>query len=140
MAIPRRYSDPSRTIAGSRTFFVTSSISEKRNLLQSDRSAELFVRVVYEYRIQGKFRLHEFVVMPDHFHLLLTVGSELTIERALQFIQGRLCVSSRTGAWVQSAGLAKRILGSAHSRRLRIPPNQQIHPEQSGREASCAQG
>jgi putative transposase len=88
MAIPIRHSAPSRIVAGARTFFVTSSISGKRNLLQSDRSAGLFVRVLYDYRAQGKFRLHEFVVMPDHFHLLLTVGCDTTIERAMQFIKG----------------------------------------------------
>jgi putative transposase len=75
-------------LAVARTFFVTSSISEKRNLLQSDRSAGLFVRVLYDYRAQGKFRLHEFVVMPDHFHALLTVECEMTIERVVQFIKG----------------------------------------------------
>jgi putative transposase len=66
MAIPIRHSDASRVVAGARTFFVTSSIAEKRNLLQSDRSAGLFISVLYDYRAQGKFRLHEFVVMPDH--------------------------------------------------------------------------
>jgi putative transposase len=75
-------------ITGARTFFVTSSIAEKRNLLQSDRSAALFLRVLYDYRAQRKYRLHEFVVMPDHFHLLITVGSEMSIEKAVQFIKG----------------------------------------------------
>ncbi len=88
MAIPLRHADSARVTAGARTFFVTSSICGKRNLLQSDRSAGLFVRVLYEYRAQRKFRLHEFVVMPDHFHVLLTVERELTIERAVQFIKG----------------------------------------------------
>jgi putative transposase len=88
MAIPSRNAAPAHVVAGSRTFFVTSSIAEKRNLLQSDRAAALFVRVLYEYTAQGKFRLHEFVVMPDHFHVLITVGKELTIERAVQFIKG----------------------------------------------------
>jgi putative transposase len=88
MAIPIRHSDPAHVIAGARTFFVTSSIAGKRNLLQSDRSAGLFVRVLYDYREQGKFRLHEFVVMPDHFHLLLTVDWNMTIERAIQFVKG----------------------------------------------------
>jgi len=32
--------------------------------------------------------LHDFVVMPDHVHLLLTVGSEMTVERVMQFIKG----------------------------------------------------
>jgi len=88
MAIPIRNADPRGVTAGARTFFVTSSIAGKRNLLQSDRSAGLFIRVLYDYREQRKFRLHEFVVMPDHFHALLTVGSDLTIERAVQFIKG----------------------------------------------------
>jgi putative transposase len=88
MAIPLRHADPTHAIAGARTFFVTSSIAGKRNLLQSDRSAQLFVRVLYEYRAQRKFRLHEFVVMPDHFHVLLTVECDLAIERAVQFIKG----------------------------------------------------
>jgi putative transposase len=46
------------------------------------------VRVLYEYRAQGKYRLHEFVVMPDHVHVVLTVGPELSIEKAVQFIKG----------------------------------------------------
>jgi putative transposase len=88
MAIPLRHAEPVRTTAGARTFFVTSSICDKRRLLQSDRSAGLFVRVLYDCRSQRKFRLHEFVVMPDHFHVLLTVECEMTIERAVQFIKG----------------------------------------------------
>jgi putative transposase len=88
MSIPPRRADPLRIVADTRTFFVTSSTHEKRNLLQSDRAAELFLKVLYEYRGQGKYRLHEFVVMPDHFHLLLTLDREITIERAVQFIKG----------------------------------------------------
>jgi putative transposase len=88
MAIPIRHSGAGRVVAEARTFFVTSSIAEKRNLLQSDRSAELFIRVLYEYRAQGKYRFHEFVVMPDHFHVLLTVGRQMTIEKAVQLIKG----------------------------------------------------
>jgi len=67
---------------------VTSSTFGKKFLLQSDRAAQLFVKVLYEYRSQGKFRLHEFVVMPNHFHVLLTVDAGLSIERAVQFIKG----------------------------------------------------
>ena len=88
MAIPLGYAHPPHVIAGARTFFVTSSLAEKRNLLQSDRSAGLFIRVLYEYRAQRRYRLHEFVVMPDHFHLLITVGSEISVEKAVQFIKG----------------------------------------------------
>jgi putative transposase len=88
VSIPIRHSGAVRIVGGDRTFFVTSSTAGKRSLLQSDRSAELFLRVLYEYRSQRKFRLHEFVVMPDHFHLLLTVGAEISVEKAVQFVKG----------------------------------------------------
>jgi len=69
-------------------FFVTSSIVEKRNLLQSQRSARLFIEVLYHYRDERRYLLHGFVVMPDHFHVLITVEGEMTVERAVQFIKG----------------------------------------------------
>jgi putative transposase len=88
MAIPARHASPASILSHARTFFVTSSTWEKRNLSQSDRAAELFLKTLYEYRSQGKFKLHEFVVMPYHFHLLLTVGGDMTVERAVQFVKG----------------------------------------------------
>ena len=88
MAIPLRRGDPAGITASVRTFFVTSSIAGKRNLLQSHRSAQLFIEVLHHYHSQNRFLLHDFVVMPDHFHALITVGAEMSIERAVQFIKG----------------------------------------------------
>jgi putative transposase len=80
MSIPLRHADPANITAAERTFFVTSSIAAKRNLLQSERSARLFIDVLYYYRAQQKYMLHAFVAMPDHFHVLITVKS-ISIER-----------------------------------------------------------
>jgi putative transposase len=71
-----------------RTFFVTSTTAERRALLQSDRMAQLLVDVLAENRQKGRFLLHEFVIMPNHFHLLLTPAAEIPLEKALQFIKG----------------------------------------------------
>src|SRR5215813_1852053 len=43
---------------------------------------------MFGYRAQGKFLLHEFVVMPDHAHLILTPDIKIPLERAVQFIKG----------------------------------------------------
>jgi putative transposase len=88
MSIPIRNADRSHVIASDRTFFVTSSTCEKRGLLQSARAASLFIDVLYHYRRQGKYLLHEFVIMPDHFHVLLTVGAETTVEKVVQLTKG----------------------------------------------------
>ena len=88
MAIPLSRANPAEITAALRTFFVTSSTADKRNLLQSNRSAKLFIEVPYHYRSERKYVLHGFVVMPDHFHVLITVGESISIERAVQFIKG----------------------------------------------------
>jgi putative transposase len=88
MSIPIRNADRSNVVASARTFFVTSSICEKRKLLQSDRAARLLISVLYHYREQRKYLLHEFVIMPEHFHVLITVGVEMTVEKAAQLIKG----------------------------------------------------
>jgi putative transposase len=36
----------------------------------------------------GKFVVHDFVVMPDHVDLMLTVDNMSSIERAMQLIKG----------------------------------------------------
>lgn len=49
--------------------------------------ARLFIDVLYHYRAEHKYLLHEFVVMPNHFHLLVT-PEEVALERCLQLIKG----------------------------------------------------
>ncbi|MFQ5695269.1 MAG: transposase [Terriglobia bacterium] len=77
-----------RSIGLSRTFFVSAKTWQSRALFRSERLAQLFTETLLDYRAQGKYRLHEFVLMPDHFHLLLTPAPGVTLERALQFIKG----------------------------------------------------
>lgn len=77
---------PYRGTTGDGTYFVTSSTFDKKALLQSQRTAMLFIETLLNYRDQEKYNLHEFVVMPDHFHLLIT--PIVTLEKAVQFIKG----------------------------------------------------
>ena len=71
-----------------RTFFVTSTTVGRRALLQSDRMAQLLVDVLAENRRKKRFLLHEVVIMPNHFHLLLTPAAEVPLEKPLQLIKG----------------------------------------------------
>jgi|SRR5580704_19551598 putative transposase len=76
------------TSFGSSTYFVTASTWGHRSLFQTERMANLFLDTVSRYRNDGKYSLHEFVLMPDHFHLLLTPSPGVTLERAMQLIKG----------------------------------------------------
>jgi len=71
-----------------RTFFITSVTAQRRTLFRRTATADLLVDVFLRYREQRKYLLHDFVVMPDHFHALITPASEISLERAVQFIKG----------------------------------------------------
>ena len=71
-----------------RTFFVTGATWGRRPIFRAEPMAHLFLDTLKRYRKQGRFLLHEFVLMPDHFHLLLTPAPDVSLEKALQFLKG----------------------------------------------------
>ena len=77
-----------RSTALTNTYFVTANAYSGQALFQSDRVANLLIETINEYRHQGKYLLHEFVIMPDHLHLLFTTSDGATLERAIQLIKG----------------------------------------------------
>ncbi|HUK87609.1 MAG TPA: transposase [Terriglobales bacterium] len=77
-----------RTYLASRAYFVTAKTWGSRTIFQSERLALLFLETLFHYRDAGKFELHEFVVMPNHAHLLFTPAPDVTLERAMQLIKG----------------------------------------------------
>ena len=68
---------------------MTSKTSMGRRLLQTERNAGLLIEILRELVKEHAFELHDFVVMPDHVHLLVTIGEGMTIEKAIQLVKGR---------------------------------------------------
>jgi putative transposase len=89
MAHPGRNASPASILNPARTFFATTGTSMGRKLLQSERNAELLIDVMRSLVAEHRFEVHDFVIMPNHLHLLLTVHDEMTIEKAMQLIKGR---------------------------------------------------
>lgn len=71
-----------------RIFFITTITAGRFPLFRRESTAKLFIHTLTHYREQGKFLLHEFVIMPDHVHALLTPAAAISLERAVQFIKG----------------------------------------------------
>jgi putative transposase len=89
MAKPSRNAGSEEILSPVRTFFATTKTSMGRQLLQSKRNAELFIDVLRSLVHEGAIELHDFVIMPDHVHLLITVEEGMTIEKAMQLVKGR---------------------------------------------------
>jgi putative transposase len=64
---------------------VTTETWSRRALFRNERWARLLIDTLYHYR-GSAYLLHEFVIMPDHIHVLLTPSASL--EKAVQFIKG----------------------------------------------------
>jgi REP element-mobilizing transposase RayT len=50
--------------------------------------ARVCLWMYFEYQEKGYFLIHEFVVMPDHFHLILTPAEGILLEKAMRYIKG----------------------------------------------------
>jgi len=70
------------------TYFVTTKTWQNRSLFQVSALADILVRRIITCRDQGAYLLHEFVVMPDHLHLIVTPTETTALERAVQLIKG----------------------------------------------------
>lgn len=71
--------------SNAQTYMITSSTWGRRALFSRDAWAKLLIDTLYHYRGTA-YLLHEFVVMPDHIHVLFT--PETSLEKAVQFIKG----------------------------------------------------
>jgi putative transposase len=72
---------PHRGTTTESTYFVTANVLERKTLFHVEKIASLFIEVMLQYRTKKKYLLHELVVMPDHFHLLITPAG-ITLEKS----------------------------------------------------------
>jgi putative transposase len=70
-------------------FFHHDEDEHGKRLLQSERNAGLLIDVLRSLVAKREFTIHDFLIMPDHVHLLLTVYEGMTIEKAMQLVKGR---------------------------------------------------
>ena len=74
------------------SYMMTSSTWGRRALFRQERWAKLLIDTLYHDR-GSAYLLHEFVIMPDHIHVLLTPLTSL--EKAVQFIKGGFSYRSK---------------------------------------------
>lgn len=67
------------------TYFVSTQTVERRPFFRHDRWATLMQEIFQHYR-GDSFLLHAYVIMPDHFHMILSPKESL--ERAMQKVKG----------------------------------------------------
>ena len=77
------------------TYFITICAHMQQNLFQRDEVAELMIATLCKYRDAGEFELYEYVVMPNHIHVLLSIKEQRQLSRVIQLIKGGFSHSLR---------------------------------------------
>lgn len=77
-------------------YFITRCLLPGRTL--SCRQREDIVEALYHfrYRYRGDLSMHAFVVMPDHWHLLISLGSSKSLGKLIECIEKRASYPSRS--------------------------------------------
>ena len=77
-----------RRVRQAGVYFVTTDTWERRPIFKKPNVAEVVLDQILTCRDRGFFKLHAFVIVPDHLHILLTPDSGTTLEKAMQMIKG----------------------------------------------------
>jgi putative transposase len=77
-----------RRVRQAGVYFVSSRTRQSRTLFQTPEIAQLLIEQLLDCRDRGFYKLHAFVVMPDHFHALLAPAESVSLEKAMQMIKG----------------------------------------------------
>jgi putative transposase len=70
------------------TYFVTTKAWQSASLFQVEALAEIVITKLFEYREKRNYLVHDFVLMPNHLHVILTPTDSVSLEKALQLIKG----------------------------------------------------
>ena len=118
--------------SGGETYYVTKCVEGRRPLLAKPDSAEAIIDSLVFARAKGRIKLLAFVVMPDHYHVLLTLmpGEELSrFMQSIGFFHGE---SDSRSARLSRCGVATRRLSRAPMpERIRGIGLRRVHSSQS---------
>ncbi len=68
-------------------YLVTVSVFERKPLLRDPENAKTLIQVIYNQRSKGRFYLLGFVVMPEHFHILMVPRNSTRLPFVMQEIK-----------------------------------------------------
>jgi putative transposase len=74
----------------SETHFITIPTFHRKRLFQNQRFGDLLAETLMQCCKQQKILLHDYVIMPDHVHLLITIQQGTTVADVVHLVQSGL--------------------------------------------------
>jgi REP element-mobilizing transposase RayT len=76
-----------RRVRQAGVYFITTDTWQRREVFRNPDPARMVVEQITECQERKFYRLHAFVLMPNHLHMLITPGEEASIEKAVMMIK-----------------------------------------------------
>ena len=73
----------------SATHFVTAPTFHRKRLFQNQKYGDLLTETLMGFRENHAVQIHDYVIMPDHVHVLFTTYGDLPADEAIQQLQRR---------------------------------------------------
>lgn len=90
--MPRREFHPPHLYEADTSYFLTASTAQHQWLFDTDPKRTLLCDILRESAEQLGITLHGWVILADHYHLLLDVGSVAPIHRFVKLLHGHSAV------------------------------------------------
>jgi len=91
-----------------RTYYLTCCIHGRRALLANPALAERLIRLYAGQRDEGRIKLHGYVVMPDHYHVLLTLRGGSCVSEVVRAVHSVFAKECRRATGTQGRVWQKR--------------------------------
>lgn len=75
-----------RVLLDQARYHVTARANRKEMILDSSRAKALFLTIVAQAKKRYSFRIDNFIVMGNHFHLIIQPGKGISLSRIMQWI------------------------------------------------------
>jgi putative transposase len=66
------------------SYYLGCCLENRRQLLRQDAFAQLLLNLYLAQRDRGSIKLHGYVIMPDHYHVLLSLREEKSISQIVR--------------------------------------------------------
>lgn len=77
-----------RYVEANAAYFITSVTYERRPLFAERVAAELLLNIILYHKFACHYRLYGFVIMPDHFHMVVQPYGQLDLSSITKRIKG----------------------------------------------------
>jgi putative transposase len=105
-------------------YFVTTNTAHRRPIFTDPAAIAALIQVLNEVRAETRFRLHAYVLMPDHLHFVTATPERIPIGRVIGLVKGRFAHrwNRRTGTSgsVWQSRFRERALRTAYALRSAI--------------------